>query len=278
MALIRIPPGFENSPLVVKTSKVNHTIYVEDSKTIDGPVSKQHKYSIGLACMRYINGYPEILLVCKRYTYAFSEFVHGKYTMLFHSNYQKTKQDLIDLFSKMTVEEKVDILSLDFNKIWYKVWLNGSKPPSYFYAKNKFESTFLVDGGVRLKKLLSKSTNSQKVWEIPKGRKKSKEESDIICAVREFKEETGIQKNQYKILPGIIRKFSHTDANITYTNTYYLAVMTHKIEPQISFITNEQISEIGDIRWMSMAMIRVIDTDGRLENFIKPLMRIGRCT
>ncbi|QYB17656.1 mRNA-decapping protein g5R [Pacmanvirus A23] len=223
------------------------------------------KVSLGIACCRFNGKNPEILLVCKRYTYAYNLFTHGKY----NSN---NNAELITLFNGMTVEEKIDIRSLNFMQIWYRIWLdNTSRSPNYFLAKNKFESTFVVDNGVRLKKLLAKSTHVNKIWEIPKGRKTNKTEPDIHCAIREFYEETGVLKKNYKLFPGAKRLYSYVDDGTRYTNIYYLAFTKYNIEPRIDFGMQEQVDEICDIRWMDISAIRFVDDTGRLEKFISPI-------
>jgi len=225
----------------------------------------RNRVSFGVACCRFNNGRPEILLVCKRFSYAYNAFVRGKYN-------SGNNAELIALFNGMTVEEKLDIRSLNFTQIWYRVWLdNISKTSNYYVAKNKFESTFMVDGGLRLKKLLAKSSNTDKVWEIPKGRKSNKTEPEIHCAIREFREETGIPKSRYKIFPGAKRTYSFTDMGVRYTNTYYLAYMRHLIEPKINFGLSDQLDEIGDIRWMNITDIKYVDSSGHLVNFIRPI-------
>jgi 8-oxo-dGTP pyrophosphatase MutT (NUDIX family) len=221
--------------------------------------------SIGIACCRINNRRPEILLVCKRYTYAFNEFIHGKYN-------SSDSAALIALLSGMTVEEKQDILSLNFVQLWYRVWLNGAqRTANYFVAKNKFESTFVVDSGARLRRLVARSGNSNRIWEIPKGRKKNKSEANIHCAVREFYEETGIPKKNYKIFPEVTRSYSYIDSGTRYTNIYYVALAKYNIEPRINFMLQDQVEEICDIRWMNIDEIRFIDTTGRLGTFVRPV-------
>lgn len=224
----------------------------------------QDKISLGIACCRFNKGKPEMLLVCKRYTYAYNLFTHGKY----NSN---NSSDLICLFNGMTVDEKLDLLSLNFTQIWYRIWLNMPRNANYYLAKNKFESTFLIDGGSKLRKLISKSTNSPRIWEIPKGRKRNKSEPDIQCATREFYEETGVNKKSYIVFPDEQRTFSYVDGGVRYTNTYFLALAKNNIEPRINFALQDQIDEISDIRWMSIDDIKYIDTTQRLTRFIRPI-------
>lgn len=232
--------------------------------------TNRDRVSLGVACCRFNGNRPEILLVCKRYTYAYNLFAQGKYN-------SGNNAEIMELFNGMTVEEKLDLRSLNFMQIWYRIWLdNTSRNGNYFLAKNKFESAFVADGGIRIKKLLAKSTHSNKIWEIPKGRKSNKAEPDIHAAVREFREETGIPKKNYKIFPGAKRSYSYVDDGVRYTNIYYLAFTKHNIEPKIDFGLSDQVDEICDIRWMDIEQIRHIDDSRRLEKFIKPIFNFMR--
>ncbi len=75
------------------------------------------KQSIGIACCRYNpnTDRPEILLVNKRYTYNFQSFVFGR-----HKN---NNHHLKILFDGMTRSEKQDILSGNYDMLWYKIFL-----------------------------------------------------------------------------------------------------------------------------------------------------------
>lgn len=205
-------------------------------------------------------------MICKRYTYAYSTFVHGKYA-------SGNNAEIIALLSGMTIDEKHDLLSLNFAQIWYRIWLNSMHHGGvhFFSAKNKFETTFAVDKGARLRRLMAKSSHSTRIWEIPKGRKKSKAELDIHCAIREFREETGITKKNYMILPRISRMQSHIDAGTKYTTKYFAAFTRHDIVPRLNFGLQDQIDEISDISWMTIEDIKRVDNTGRIVEFMRPM-------
>lgn len=227
--------------------------------------SIRERLSMGVACCRFNLSRVEMLMVCKRYTYAYYMFVHGKYN-------PSNNSEMIKWFSGMTIDEKHDIMSLNFMQMWYRIWLNNTtRNSNYFSAKSKFEGTFAIDGGARLHRLISKSTNAGKIWAIPKGRKKNRAEHNINCAVREFYEETRISKGSYKLWVDRSRSYSYIDDGIKYTNQYYLAFTKHNIEPRIDFSAKEQIEEVSDIRWMDIEEIRRVDETGRLAPFIKPI-------
>jgi 8-oxo-dGTP pyrophosphatase MutT (NUDIX family) len=232
------------------------------------PPYVKEKSSVGVACCRIKDGKPEILLICKRYTYAYDSFVHGRYSSGKHS-------ELIILFNGMTADEKLDIMSLNFKQIWYRVWLNSAqKMSNYMVAKNKFESTFCMDGGAKLKRLIGKSNiNASRVWEVPKGRRKNKSEADIHAAIREFYEETGVAKKHYSLFPNQTKSYSYISDGTRYTNTYYLAYTRLMFSARIDFNHSSQLDEISDIKWMDIDAIRHVDISGRIESLVKPVFK-----
>lgn len=225
---------------------------------------KYVKESKGVALVTHVDGKMKMLMTSKRFSHAYNEFVHGKYT--------SNKQQLQTLFDQMYLEDKIAILSLDFSQIWYRVWLDVRETSFYYIAKSKFESTFLIDAGARLKKFIKRSQNAPIIWEIPKGRRKNNSESHVVCAVRELEEETNVNIKMYKLYPGK-RTYSYTDKGITYVNTYYIAYTRSHITPVVDFRNKEQIDEIGDIKWMSIEDVRLIDDDRCLEKFIRPIFK-----
>lgn len=226
----------------------------------------RQKISVGLACCRINKTRPEVLMIQKRFTYAYNTFVHGKYS-------SNNNAEIIALLSGMTIEEKHDLLSLNFNQIWYRIWLNSRQRGGmcFFAAKNFFESTFGIDDGARLRRLMARADHGITVWEIPKGRKNSAAEPDIHCAIREFKEETGLSKKQYKILSTNFPIQEHVDAGTKYTTKYFVALTRHNITPRLNFGLQDQIDEISDIRWMGIEDIRRSDPTGRIEKMMKPI-------
>lgn len=81
-------------------------------------------HSSGFLLYRYNdkNKYYEVLLIQKRVSNSFIAVVLGQYNI-------KNKHLLKFLFSTMTLQEKLDLLSLDFEMLWYKVWLELTSYP-----------------------------------------------------------------------------------------------------------------------------------------------------
>ncbi len=256
------PPYSNSSPASTKLLAPALLSNPPSALLSNSPAHIRDRVAIGIACCRIVNKQPELLLVCPRCTYAYRTFTRSKY----NSN---NPDEMIALFNQMTVDEKLDILSLNFMQIWYRMWLNNSfKNTMYFMAKNKYESTFATDNSEQLSKLIAKSTHASRMWEIPKGRKKNKMESNIDCAVREFYEETGIKKKSYRLFPTAYLSYSYIDDGARYTNIYYFAYMRHHHPVQVD-LASQQISEIADIKWMNINEIRAIDKTGRLANIAR---------
>jgi ADP-ribose pyrophosphatase YjhB (NUDIX family) len=209
------------------------------------------KKSYGILCCRNRNGI-QIVMVRKAITYYFSQFISG--------NYKKSEpNELIKLFNNMTYDEKIEILSMRFDMMWYKIYkqnpekdYNALEISNYIKKKSRFENTFIGDGGKYLRKLIENSFNAEMDWEFPKGRKNDSE-TDINAATREFKEETGITEDKYMILfniPPFIETF--TDYGITYQNIFYFAKAIDDWEPSYNFLNDNQIKETSANSWISL--------------------------
>lgn len=213
--------------------------------------------SYGLICLRPGPSGHQILMVKKSVTYHFCEFAAGHY-------HKHNSSHLQQLFNNMTYHEKMTILSMKYQNIWYqiyrenpdKVFLQGCKSvwaSSYFKKKKKFEMSFLIDNGESLRELISSSHNAETPWEFPKGRRnESMGESDISCAIREFYEETGVNDSQFSIIwhiPPYVT--TYTDFGTVYQNIYYFAKATSIYEPEFKFYDKQQMSEISACKWVS---------------------------
>lgn len=208
------------------------------------------RISYGVSCVRRGATGFETLLVKNRFTYALNYIVHGRYNA-------NSDEEMIRLLSGTTVDEKHDILSLDYDRLWYRVWLGASRPTgSYCASKRRFDTSFVLDGGVRLRSLIARSGSAQLLWELPKGKKKYKNEPDVRCAVREFGEETGLLREDYKLFANAVKKYSYIDGGVRYTNMYYFAYARPGINVGVSFRT-DQHTEICDIQWMDINALRV---------------------
>lgn len=205
-------------------------------------------------------------MIKKRYTYAFSAFVHGVYEW-------NNDKSVLALLNAMTPDEKIVIRTLNYASIWAHIWLMQPSYDSqkYRHLKSKFDNAFINNNnGVRLLDLIARSMNGTRVWEIPKGRQR-KQEPEIHCAVREFYEETGVEKNGYYIYPNATRTNTFVDDGVQYVQKYFIAYSDKIVQPRVNLGSHAQIEEVADIRWMSIDDIRFVDPTGRLESLVTPI-------
>jgi 8-oxo-dGTP pyrophosphatase MutT (NUDIX family) len=188
-----------------------------------------------------------------------------------HGNYNThVDREILALLDEMTVDEKLILLSLDFQIVWYFWWMNNEfHMQSFFHMKNKYIS-ITNDNGKRLKRLIQKSKNGSRIWEIPKGRRNQRE-SEIQCAIRELEEESGMKKDDFRLLAIPPTKVSHVDNEVMYTSKYFIADCISSENIGISYDI-ETMGEISEIKWMAIEDIRVIDQFNRLAPLCKGIM------
>ena len=224
------------------------------------------KQSFGVICYKksriHNNECYSLLMIKKSTTYCFNEFILARYDK--HDDIH-----IIKLFDGMTYYEKMDILTMKFSNLWYRMYKEtfdnsgvSANYNSYLKKKSKFESSFLHDGGKYLRSLLSRSKNTVDTpWEFPRGRRRCNEQ-EIDIATREFHEETGISAPYYKIKYHI-KPFvtSYKDYGVVYKSTYYFAELVKDYEPVYSFDMFTQMSEISAVKWVTMLDIIALDID-----------------
>ena len=268
--------------------------YIESSNKTQNFRKPTEKKSFGLACCRFNTKKQnmEILLIQKRCSYYYAEFILGHYT-------KTDDRKIIYLMNNMTIDEKLCILSFDFGNMWYKLCLINPEMPTskiapdeyerYARCKRKFEQGFMPNKE-RLRNLIDRSRCNNTVWEIPKGRKSNPQEKDLNCAIREFREETGIDETLYELLPDDIRVMTYFSSNIKYVNYYYISyihvndgdtynkvaksLMNEDDQLKLNFKNNNQISEVVAARWFSLNDIKLLHHGKELYTFIKPIFKI----
>jgi 8-oxo-dGTP pyrophosphatase MutT (NUDIX family) len=251
------------------------------------------KTSIGIILIKQglLNSPPEVLLVHKRYTYAFNDFINGNYIYLHHNDskmFLKKKNPILSLESlleQMTTSELLDIMSLNFEQMWYRVCLDVKTDDPYYIKKyNKFHSEFIkFDNGKKLINLIKNTKiRGMLLWEVPKGRKNDSKETDLECAVREVEEETGITKEYYRIIPNIKKKISYVSNGIKYVFVYFIAIaniklLRNRLGSKIyqTQKLSRDIREVSEIGWFNLQYLKLLDNGtGYLENLIKPCFNL----
>lgn len=222
--------------------------------------------SYGLCCFKKIDENIKFLMVKRRNTYTYIEFLRGMYDILNVDYLQK-------MFTKMSIEEKKKILEENFKTLWNDLWLieNNLKNKNEFY-KGIIKFNILKNGyyndeekiEVSLKYLIDNSKKNYKMeeWYFPKGKKEiliNNVESDIETSLREFCEETNIDKELIKIHENKILEELHLGSNNKYYKTiFYLSEylsddLNEVINKFQNFKSSFQKTEIGNIKWIDIS-------------------------
>ena len=233
---------------------LNCGIYGHTSKYCNFPTT-----SYGIVCYKVDNKQIFYVMIQRKDTLYYVEFVRGNYNI-------KNKNYIIQMFSKMTMEEREYIRNNSFDDIWNKLWVDNKKNNSHYKTvKEKFnmlKNGYYIKGknGLFFFDLNNaidscKSTVSEQEWEFPKGRRKLGEK-DFQCAVREFHEESNINANDLYFCD-MTRYFEevYLSSNKTrYRNIYYIAkMMNTKNEKKLFDIKNKnQTKEVRDVNWFSL--------------------------
>lgn len=203
--------------------------------------------------LKNYDNYPVIkfLMIQRKDTMGYIDFIRGKYD--FNTDDSDDILKKINVFlSEMTLEEKKNLLTYDFDYIWDNLWINHNSKcykNEYENAKKKFNQLNIPE--------LIKNSNTYytfKEFSFPKGRRNI-HESNLMCAEREFQEETGYTSNDYTLIkdyPKIIEEFEGTNG-IKYKHIYFLVKMNNNIKPPSIDLNNRiQLEEVSNIGWFNI--------------------------
>ena len=211
--------------------------------------------SYGIILYKIKDKVPHILMINRKDSLCYIDFLRGKY------NPYNTEYIQI-LINKFNVNEKEKVIKYSFKKLWCDLWLLDESEiklnDNYYKGETKFN--IIKNGFTRnkriynLNKLIESSyTNYQyPEWEFPKGRK-FRNETNKECAIREFSEETGIKRNQYKLFYNM-KPFSESyigENKIKYVHIYYIGILLDDHIPKIDKNNKDQSLEISDIKLLN---------------------------
>ena len=192
----------------------------------------------------------EYLLICRKDSLGYVDFIRGKYP-LYNKKYI---QNLVD---EMTIQEKNNILTKNFDYLWKNLWFVDDSIQYRLDEKssrNKFEQ---IKRGIQLNDvdkydIESLIKNSKTKWEtpewgFPKGRR-NYGEKDIQTGIREWTEETGYPSNSVNIISNILPFDEYfVGSNFkSYKHKYYLAYIKDNFSND-----NYQKSEVSQMKWLS---------------------------
>lgn len=190
----------------------------------------------------------QFLLIQRRDSLSFIEFIRGKYSFA-------NKQYLQRLFQSMTIKEHEKLLTMPFNQLWQSVWGSTSLThrSDYDHSEAHFNE-FQGESGTGIVQFIAENPTiwTEPEWGFPKGRR-NPHETDITCAMREFWEEANIGRGKYQLISNI-RPLTETfigSNNIHYCHKYYIALCNSGVEVALDHTNLHMAREIGDIKWLT---------------------------
>jgi 8-oxo-dGTP pyrophosphatase MutT (NUDIX family) len=200
--------------------------------------------SLGIIGYKKIKNDILYILIQRKHSYGFVEFVRGKYDI---NNLKYLKH----LFDEMSKKEIDLIFKGNFDNIWTSLW--GPKEISLKTLYIEYESSLdKYDDFLSIKnelEIIPKWDGPE--WGFPKGRRNINE-SNKNCAIREFCEETNLNKEQFKIKNDIwpLSEIFVGSNNIRYKHVYYVAECEN-IELELANNNIHQKNEISKIGWFN---------------------------
>ncbi len=176
-------------------------------------------------------------MVQRKHSLGYLEFMRGRY-------YLENINTLTHLLEQMTPEELNNIINYDFDLLWNDLWdsnniKNKNHYKEYVQSRQKFYQIKLLTPDIltNIKPLFNFNE-----WGFPKGRRDSYE-SDLVCAIREFEEETNLNETNYTILEKCksIRENLTGTNGISYAHNYFLSIIN--INSDFIDETNREISQ-----------------------------------
>lgn len=203
------------------------------------------------------NDIPKIIMIERKDTLSYIEFLRGKYKSINDIEYLKL------LFSRFSFNELEKLKEMDFDSLWNDLWIhfdtiNPRIRREYKKSKDKFnllkKGIKVGDSKIDLLYLINEVEDpyQSNEWEIPKGRRKLYE-NNRQCAIREFYEETNICGDDYTLFKNIIPIIEeYTGINgVKYKHVYYIGRIEDKCPVSVNMKNKDQYTEIKDIQWYS---------------------------
>lgn len=203
--------------------------------------------SYGIVAFNVENEKISFLMIRRKNTFGYIDFIRGKYSPL----NEEHVQNIVD---EMSVTEKKSILNESFPELWKKMWgetINVQHKNEEILSGKKFAmitNGMVIDNKViSLENIVNSSTSNweETEWEFPKGRRNF-DENDLTCALREFEEETGVKKTDIQLIENILpfeETFIGTNFK-SYKHKYFLAYMKNT-----GNVFNYQETEVSKIEW-----------------------------
>ena len=183
----------------------------------------------------------KFLLISRKHSIGYSDFIRGIYEL-------DNMEYVTNLFKQMMFDEIDKIKKLSFSELWNDLLgalSLDTTSKEYIASEQKYNNLINGINGVSLSYFTTniRSLYTTQEWGFPKGRRK-RNENDLICAKREFFEETSLSESDISIISHdpYTESFTGTNGRL-YKHIYYLAISVTNIIPNI--IGNAEIGNIG---------------------------------
>jgi 8-oxo-dGTP pyrophosphatase MutT (NUDIX family) len=189
----------------------------------------------------------EYLIIRRKHSLGYIEFIRGRYEV-------SDKSTIYHLIRQMTPPEINCIKTLKFKDLWEEVWKKTSYNKTYLKEMEESQDKFNKLKDDKFLEEEFENDYEEPEWGFPKGRR-NPNEKNLKCALREFFEETGINKNNLIVLNKLfpLQEIFYGTNGILYKTIYYIAIYNSNEEISISKIHEDQLTEIGDIKWKSLS-------------------------
>jgi 8-oxo-dGTP pyrophosphatase MutT (NUDIX family) len=200
----------------------------------------------------------EVLLIQRRDSLGYVDLLRGKYSI--HDAEYIKKQ-----LSGMTDAERKKLAERDFDDLWAEMW--GSESTDVQYKKDKENSRhklIALREGITLDVSGNKATLNDFIaectthwdtpeWGFPKGRRDGNE-SDLECALREMKEETGIHEADVCVIHNMepLNETFFGTNRVHYSHKYFIVYVP--VDVRIGFDDTNVLMcrEIGALGWFPL--------------------------
>lgn len=231
--------------------------------------------SYGIICFRTTAddpAEPRYLVVQRKDTFGFVEFMRGKYEL-------RNRGYIESLFRTMTRAERAAVRELDFDGCWTRLWNGagrGRRWVEYDESRRRFDQLragYIIEreGGAReafgldVALAACEEHEYEAEWGFPKGRRNINE-SDMMAAFREFSEESGVPTHSLVLMTHkpFDEVFSGSNG-VRYRHVYYVA------REAADTAVAPAADEVRAARWMTHreAVDKFRDSVERVEMFAR---------
>ena len=195
-----------------------------------------------------INKDIKILMIQRKHSLGYVEFVRGRYNekVINCDDNDNVLPCINHLIEQMNEDEINNIMTKEFDDLWNNLWNsnnNNKYHNEYLTSKYKFNEIKKNYDDKEFKK--SKYCFNE--WGFPKGRR-NQYETDLVCALREFEEETNIGEKNISVFDkcDFIRETMIGTNGVPYIHNYFLALLHNED------IIKRNNNEIGDVKIMNV--------------------------